>query len=88
MRFIDVITPQELCQIFDKEIGRVRSFGQREDLILKWTKNIQERISQDYLFVLQDHIPDQVSAIQMWRLLCLIDWFLEEKYANSNTRAD
>jgi hypothetical protein len=85
MRIHDVVTPQELRTIFSKEIEEYRNCGKRNDLYDKKVKELSKRISDEYLKILTQSIPDMQSAIQMWRLLCLLDRFLEEKYANPNT---
>jgi len=85
MRLHDVITPKDLSNIFHKELCEIHQLGQRDDLIRKWIKSLADCISRDYFKVCINAVPDELIATQMWRMLCLIDRFLEEKYASNST---
>ena len=86
MRITDVVTPQELKAILDKELSEVRSMGHRRDLHFKYIQDMSARLSKDYIEVLNNGIGDDYVAANLFRLLCLLDKYLEEKYANnSNT---
>lgn len=85
MRIKDLVTPEELKQIFDRELNDVRALGNRIDLKAKYIREISNRLDDKYIFVLDEvFVSDQNTSTQIFRVLCLINRFLEEKYANSN----
>jgi hypothetical protein len=85
MRIKDLVTPEELKQIFVRELNDVRALGNRFDLKVKYIREISNRLDDKYVFVLDEAlVGDNHAGAQILRVLCLIDRFLEEKYANSN----
>lgn len=85
MRLKDIITPHELTHIFEKELRHVISLGARSDLKAKYVQEVSSRLDVSYLTILHEAITDSVSAGQAFRVLCLIDQFLEEKYGSANS---
>jgi hypothetical protein len=88
VRITDVVTPQELRQIFERERSEIKHLGLRGDLVKKWFEEMGKRLPSDYGVILSEFVGEDVSASQMWRLLCLLDRFLEEKYANTSHTTD
>ena len=85
MRITDVVTPEELDQIFERELNDVRKLGERVDLKHLYIVALADRLSNDYCVVLYKHVSPDIYGSAMLRLLALLDRFLEEKYANNST---
>lgn len=85
MRITDIVTPQELDKILAEERCQVFELGHRDDLIKKFISSSGDRVSADYIMTIAKYVPDMYTASGMFRLLCLLDKYLEEKYVNSNS---
>lgn len=87
MRIKDIITPTELAETIMGYSRGLESLGKREDLKTALTKKTIDRVDDDYLKVLvYSRISrDEVAGAHF--VLAMIDIFLEEKYAKSNSTA-
>jgi hypothetical protein len=88
MRLNDIITPHDLCKMFSDEERAMRQLGQRRDLAVVYLDTLVQRLSNSYCQELMTHMADEAAASGAFRILCLIDKFLEEKYGHTNTTAD
>jgi hypothetical protein len=84
VRITDVVTPKELDQILARELNDIKGLGWRIDLQAKYIRDLSTRLSDEYIKVITTHIDHEYQASGMMRLLCLLDRFLEEKYANTS----